>query len=287
MSVLLPSEIDFSKITVGKKKKIEGGPESCKIFYDAHEFNIQLPRMKVPFGRSEPKAENNKEGKDKNTFELSLDVKDPKVAEFRGTLEKLDQFNINYISKHSKELLGDHSSPEDVKKYVYISQIKLSLDKNKEPSGYPDRFRAKLPVMKGLPAFKAINGLNKETLPLFKDTKTDKVMRREDVSEKEFDAGFESGQYVLNWDWAPKGMDALPIIQCEGFWLIGGKVYVTWRIVCVRVYPGQDRAVAFRDLDDEPESEVVTATASNVSPETEVSEEEVVSEDEEVEEEDD
>jgi hypothetical protein len=240
MSVLLPNEVDISKLNFDKKKQLKGGPENCKLFYDNRDLNIQVPRIKVPFGVSSPPEEYNKTGKDKFTFELSLDTRDEKIAEFKKLLENLDEYNLKYVAANSKELFGTESSVDEVKKFkLYTSMIKQNLDKTtKQKVGdYPDRMRVKLPVFVDGPRFKVYSSKKQEVSFYSPDTKE------------------------IDWSWAQKGMDVVPIIQCEGLWVINGKAYCGWRMACVRLCEGSSRQIglnSFRDNDEEfPVAEVV------------------------------
>ncbi len=265
--VLLVNEVDFSKLSFDKKKSVKkggGGPENCKIFYNNNDFALQVPRIKCPFGLSVPKEEFSANG-EKYSLELSLDTKDEKVSEFKQFLEKLDDFNINYISANSTELLGSESTPAEIKKHkLYTSVIRYSVDKTtKQVKDYPGRFKVKLQLIKGKPTFKVYNE-KKEEIFFYKEVGEDK--------------------YDINWDWAQKRMEVIPIIHCEGLWIINGKVYCGWRVILVRVFHSLNDSMTLDSFRDNGDSE--DNVKENVKQvENEVSEEEEQEQEEEEEEE--
>lgn len=268
---ILCSEVDFSKFVYDSKKTLKKGPENCKLFYGKGDFNLQIPKIKVPFGKSEPLPEFKKSGDDeKHAIELSLDTKNEKIAEFKEFLKKFDEFNTKYVSDNSKELFGDYSTPDEIRKHkLYNSVIKVQKDKS---STYPDRFKVKMPLRKGRPDFKVLKKV---------DGKFDEISfwkQDETVVDK----------YEIDWNWATKGMEIVPIVQCEGLWIVNGKAYCGWKLVIVRVYDDVTKnfgATSFRDEDDEVVED--TKAAAVVDEVEEGSSEEVVEEEEVEEEEED
>lgn len=235
--VYLSNEIDMSKLTYSKKEKV-GPSENCKLVYDGvAPLNLQVPRIKVPFGLSIPKEEYNPSGKDKFSFELSLDTSNQKIAEFKKVLEKIDEFNLKYVAEHSMELFGDVSTVEEVKKHkLYTSMFKASVDKDtKQKNGkYPDRVKVKLQVYE-------------KTGPNFKIFKNDEELSFYNVATKEID-----------WSWVENGMEILPLIQSEGFWVVNGKVHFVWKLVSAKITngaPGKFGIDNFRADEDETQVE--------------------------------
>ena len=113
-NILITSEVDVEKIVHDKKKaRGKGAHQNCRVSYGTHrDFVIQGPKMRVPFGVSEPKPEYNPTGLDKFSFELSLQT-DPKydtkgqVAEFKDLLEKMDETKFNPYERKNGEAMTE------------------------------------------------------------------------------------------------------------------------------------------------------------------------------------
>jgi len=123
MSPLYPSEIDYSKIAFDKFRKKEGSLiKSCHVSYEGHPFDI-VPASKIliPFGISDNSKWNNKpDDVTKYHLELSLDVSDKHINEFRKFLQQMDEENMKHLSAHSEEIFGDKNTIEEIKKHKKI-----------------------------------------------------------------------------------------------------------------------------------------------------------------------
>jgi hypothetical protein len=284
-TILLASDkLDFSKLSYGPKKATTpGGPENCRLLYDGKDFIIQGPRMVAPFGRSIPPDDYAKDGQVKHSFELSLDTSDKtvdktqpekeklsrgqRVAEFRALLDKIEELNIKHISDNSKEWFGEHSTPDEVKKFKYGTMFKVSKDKvtKKKDGKYPDRLKVKLNVYK-------------------KNNKPDFKVYNPDKTEVQIAKEGPNGTYEIDWSWAPekKLHEMVPIINGEGLWIISGKnVYMGWKMVAIRTFGNPNKALGADSFRDAEEDVVVTDPVDVAEPD----EEEVEEEEEEVEEE--
>ena len=253
-NIRVVSEIDFSKIKHGPKKA-RGKGESCFVSYgSSKEFTIQGPKMRVPFGLSEPHPDFKKPGEDKFSIELSLNDdekydKNGRVAEFKKFVDKLEELNVQYISECSEDWWGESYDPAMVRKIAYNSMIKQpTKDKSGKPLKiiYPPRMRIKLPFYKGIPQFKVFDGKTKQEI-VFAKADGDNVS--------------------LDWSkWIERGkaLDVVPIIQNDGLWIIGGgngkpgRVYNGFKAVGLRVYNNSSTKVteeSFRDFDDDEDNE--------------------------------
>jgi hypothetical protein len=280
-NILITSEVTVDQIVHDKKKaRGKGAHQNCRISYGNNkDFVIQGPKMRVPFGVSEPKPEYNPTGLDKFSFELSLQTDEKydtkgQVAAFKHLLEDMDDSNCEYIASCSKEWWPNkkEKDADAVKENNYHSMIKKDVS-GKETT-YPDRFKIKLPFYRGIPQFKVYNS-KKEEIIFCKEVK---------VNGKDTP--------VVDWSWATKGMEIVPIMQCDGLWIVQDKVYCNWKAVGVKVYESASTKVdadTFRDMgDSEDEDEGDTGVEeqfakadigddvplANVIDEAEVSEEE-------------
>lgn len=266
--VLFAEEVDFANLSFDKPKKLKNSTVAqAKLNYALKEFRIQVPRAKVPFGVSNTPEEYKKDGKDKYTLELSLDTKNPKLAEFKSFLEKFDKYVIGHLARNSKELFGDVSDEASVAKYIYSSVIRFNLDKEKKRSAdFPDRFRVKLPIYAG----------NRANFKVFSSSK----------EEINFCKKLGDDNYELDLSWGSKGMEVIPIIQCEGLWLINNKAYCSWQVISMIVFGSSGSSVgldSFRELGDLPtDAAKANGNGHAVAAATVVSEEEDEVEEDEV-----
>jgi hypothetical protein len=255
--ILLPSEIDVSKVSYDKKKALAQG-EICRAYYDNKNFNVQGPRMVVPFGLGIPNPKNAKpsdsEG-DKFWLDFSLDTRDPKTADFKKVIERLDDYNVEYIANHSEEFFGDKFSADDIRKHKkYTSMVKMRFDPNNPKvrlTDYPDKFRSKLRFTKGKPDFQVVND------------KMEEIHFSRKVGEDKY-------EYNFNWAGVPEGkrpgeeghkrFEAIPIIQCEGFYIIGRlQVHCNWRVKMLRVFSSEDSAIGVNSFRNDDEQQTPTA----------------------------
>jgi hypothetical protein len=187
-------EIEYEKIKHGPKRP-RGQGKSCYISYaNNKEFVIQLPRMRAPYGVSEPLL-NDGEEKQKNDGKYTLDLslnEDPqydkkghvkKVSEF---FKKFDELNVKYISDCSNDWWEEHLTTSEVAKFNYGSPVKKSKKKNNDGKLYPNTLRLKLPFYKGNPQFKVFDANTGEEIKFTETT--------------------ENGQPEIKWEtWSPPG----------------------------------------------------------------------------------
>lgn len=227
--ILVPGEIDTSRIVVGKVvAQKPGGPKVAKVSYDNHEFVVECPLITIPWGLSEPLPEYRKPGEFKFALNLELDTNDKELSELKKKFEEIDDFNINYITEHSTELIDLKYAPltqAEVRKSHYSSLIKAHLDKTtKQKTGkFNDWIKVKLP-------FYNVNSKNPGAQPVFRPSF--KVFMNS--TQTEVNTVNEDG--TPNWSWVSKGMKVIPIIKSEGFLVIGNRdVYNSWRFVGLKI----------------------------------------------------
>lgn len=238
---------DIQKLHIGKlktKKGKNGGAESkqCKISYELplplgkSEFIFKVPKSKVVFDITKTYDSGDKKSGEykKYTVDIQLEGSD-ELLQFGKFLSAFDEKNVAYITKSSAEWWGEECDEKTVRRMSYGTIVKKTPASKGE---YPDRFRFKLPFKKGRPDFKLFDENND---PIVWITETD------DLDNPE-----------LDWSWTKGGIYVESLLQCEAIWVVGTKVYCTFKALQVRVsksVPLPDNA--FDDDDDEVEEAVV------------------------------
>lgn len=208
-------EIDPKQINIESLflKKYKNGKESkmCRINYGPtkSEFNVITPRSKVPFGLTASKQEEGETKPTKYSFEINLGGGDEKLDQFKEKLASINNVNVDYITKCSKDWWGKAMSRDSIADMGYESMIKAD-----KKGTYPDRFKIKLPIVGGVPQFNVFDQNNK---------KIDFWKKVDDKIE-------------IDWSWAKQQMEIEALIECEGLWIVDKKVYCTWKAKQIRFY---------------------------------------------------
>lgn len=279
MSVFLPNEVDFSKLSYGPLSTTPGAPAMCKLLYggSSNRFRLQTPKCNVPFGITEPLDQYKVEGKDKYTLELSLDTNIPRIKTFKEFLEKFDEHNIKYISDNSKTLLGEQTTVAEVKKYKYFSLIKKGTKSKDQSIEYPDRFRLKLPVSGKEP--------NKKTGKIpFKKPKFEIVTEVSKGSFEPFVLKKNPESDEIDFSWGFHKMDVECIFEVDGLLYTGGKFYFMTKVIMAKVYANTTQTInfnSFRTIEEDTEKKDAVEVVDEVEEEADVDEEEAEVEDEE------
>ncbi len=261
MSVFLPKEIDFSKITFGEKKGLKNGAENCVFQYNGQKINVQLPKAVAPFGVNNAK-ENPKTPSpvDKFSVAIPFDTNNKKLVEAKKFFDDMDQFIIDYVFKNCEKILGSKKS-RDVIEEAYEPMVK----KSKDPK-YPDKIKLKLVHTEKKVK---VNGTDVcvGVVPMFKVAKESTVNDKKVWTELELSSKNDKDMLVIDWSWAEKRMNIIPIIECEGLYIINKKIYCSWRIIYLRVCESSANALntnSFRQ-EEEEDSEQTEQTEKPVS----------------------
>lgn len=247
ITALLPSQIDFAQFSLGKKEKSKNGPASyCPLSYKGKPLYLQCPRMRI-FTDLVYKGKDKDKDKDgaakeesRPSFNFSLDTSNPKVAEFKAFLEKLDDCIANLLAKNSVEVLGKSRTAEQVRDINYTSGLVKKPSEANAAKNYADRFNPKLAVYE--------NG--KAGFDIYKDSPSNKVnfckvIKGPDYDPKKSD---KEQRFEVNWDWFTKNMDAKAIVKISCIWLINNKdAYPGVNVHAAIVYDPPKMAVAFQD----------------------------------------
>ena len=216
-------------------------------------LRIQLGKMKAPFGvsgwdtaRADKKNSDPTENSN-DTLELSFKENQQVIIE---KFEKLDDHVIDFGVVNSKDFFKKKHSKEEIKLF-YKSNIKFNENEEGERDDkYPPRFKTKL----------------------LKDQKTyDYISQVYDDNQKRV-----SFNIYNHFDIIPKGSECVPIIECAGIWVIGGKIGMSWRPAQLKVYKSDLKLTKCEFLEDSDNEDSEDQLVEEV--EEEVVEEEVVEE---------
>ena len=219
--ILLPKNIDVTKITFGAAKTLNGGARIVPVSYDGKQFIFQTARMTCNYGLSKwgegPTAKFSLDGSFKNKeMNKSLD-------NFYNFLSKLDEYMVEKGVENSVEWLKKKHNSKDVVAAIYTNALRVPKDKDtgEYTDKYPPSFKMNLP---------------------FKEGKC--MCNVYDKDEKLIDI-MALGQNI-------KGATVSGIIKCTGVWLAGGNFGLTFRLEQLRIEPSQNmlNGYAFQNDDE-------------------------------------
>lgn len=197
------SKVYFSReIYMSKLSYVNEGDGNLKLIYDGiSALTLQSPRIKVT------KLENSS---NKVSFKLLLDTSSSKIIEFKKILEKIDEYNLKYMSEHSMELFGTEISMCEIKKFkFYTSMFNSSIDKDNKCL---ETLEIKLQVFENGPIFTVFKNKGKELILYNSNTKE------------------------IDWSWFEDGMEIIPLIQSGGILIKNGTAFFEW-ILCSAMLP--------------------------------------------------
>lgn len=251
-NIILPNNIDLSKITYGAVKTLASGGKSIYISYNGNPFMVQTPEMRCPFGLSKwDRTEKGADGQEKNSFKydllLGFDGKDTReiLNTFYTKIDDLDDKLIDDGMENSMNWLGKKMTSREVVKELFTPMIRHSRDKNTGEINdkYPPTFKMTVP---------------------YRDGKFQCDVYGPDNNEVDLST------VVLN------GSKVVAIIQCVGIWVVGKKFGCSWKVLQMKVTPkssipkfafkeiANDKA-ADDDDDNEEEEEIVGEEVINSS----------------------
>ena len=236
MQVNFPHEIDVSQITFSEPKPFgDNGGKIVYVKYNDSDFNIQCPKMGVPYGLS--KYDDG--SRVKFTLDMSFRDKDTntRVEKLHDMLEEFDKNVVKTAVKSSSTWFKKKMSKE-VLNELFTPSVKRAKDKDtgEFTDKYPSTFKVKVPWYEG-----------RFTKPIF----------------------HMDSQESLEGDWEEllsKGSMVKTIVSHGGIWFAGGKFGSLWQIKQIKVNP-VDRLVkyAFRDDDDDGNNNTDEKESSNNS----------------------
>lgn len=221
-TILLPRDIDVTKITFGAAKQMNGGARVVPISYDGKTFIFQTARMTCNYGLS-------KWGEG-STAKYSIDgsFKDKEnnksLNNFYDFLSNLDKHMVKSGVINSVEWFKKKTSSEEVVDALYTHTLRYSKDKNTGEINhqYHPSFKMNIPVQDGKIAVDVYDG------------KGNKIALTEDNAQQ------------------LKGATISAIIKCTGVWLAAGNCGLTFRVAQLRVEAMRAglSGFAFKDEDE-------------------------------------
>tara|TARA_B100001142_G_C14321321_1_gene650541 strand:- start:187 stop:1131 length:945 start_codon:yes stop_codon:yes gene_type:complete len=279
MPVILPKQIDVTKLKYSEVKTLKSGAKSVYINYGSEKLTIQSPPLHLPYGISPPYSEKEKKeeiSNDKFVPGSALDLSfrgmedNAKIKLFHDKLKEIEQKIIDDAFENRQAWFKDDF--DDNKAFVkklFSPIVKIDKDPNtgKELGKYPPTFKAKI--------------------------STKYQSEEADIDCYDMDNNPLVFNDILK---SLKGAKAVVIVQLNGLWMAGGKYGCSWKVCTARFQLAQNIKVSFvqdssdddNNNDDEDEIEpdvpIVDKNTKKVVPPVEDEEDE--EEDEEEEEED-
>ena len=220
--------------------KIKSHPNGGKYIWA--KAKVKAPTMRLAF----PVNENvdDKTGRTKYDMAMSFLGSDTneKLGAFRGVLEAFDQYNIDWIQRNSVELFSED---------LTAPAMRLIVADRYSPMVKPAKKAEFSPTLK----IKLMTNYNtgKNEFQVFGNKKDPVSGAYPDLSETIWS---EEGGLDLTC-FQPKNEYAT-LIEYTGMWVVGKKVYPSWKLVQCQPKTSsiQDKAFALGDSDDEEEAPV-------------------------------
>ena len=233
--ILLPEQIDLSKVTYGAVKVLPSQGKAIGMSHNKKLIIVQTARMRAPFNLSKwDKTEKGKDGIEKPSFKFDLLLSFDKDMDSEDNEKKKSNMNIffNKIKAWDEKLiedgmensmnwLGKKIASRDVIQELYTTMLKYSRDKN--TGEISDKYA---------PNFKV-------TVP-YKDGKFDCQVYGPNKQEIDLSTVNLQGAYVT------------AIVQCTGVWVVNKKYGTTWKLLQAKVEPKSNiPKFAFREIESE------------------------------------
>lgn len=243
-------KLDPSLITYSNASK-RGEAKACDIYYsytygDSNvkaELNFKTPETTSKYGVSFSSIHNGKSTfsqvkpnrvnykKHKFSIEVNVDPNDAGLVDFYNKLVDIDHSNASFIAKNAKTWWGDqvkqHTAEQIMDASIYESVIK-------RPKGSDNEIiKLKLLFTKdGYPRFDVFDQDN-NIIPWVK-----KYRKEDDIGDVDEDNEIPENAPLLDWDmWNSRNMNLEVIIKGESLWIINKKVYCTFVVSHIKVYP--------------------------------------------------
>ena len=233
MSVILPKQIDVSKLKYSEVKTLKSGAKSVYVNYGNEKLTIQTPALHLPYGISPPYSEKKDDlPQDKFIAGSALDVSfrgmesNPKIKLFYDKLKEVEQKIIDdaFINRQAW-FKDDFDDNKAFVKKLFSPIIKVDKDPNtgKELGKYPPTFKAKIPV--------------------------DYKSEQPNIDCMDMDNNPINFLDIFN---SLKGAKVVLIVQLTGMWFAGGKYGCSWKVCSGKFQLAQNIKVQFvQDSDDD------------------------------------
>lgn len=227
-TILIPNQIDLSKIKYGAVKTNPIGGKSIYVSHNNSTMLIQTPEMRSPFGLSKwDKKEKGADGVEKDSFkyDLLLGFDGMESREMLNTFyKKMSELDTKLIAdgmENSMNWLGKKMTSTEVVEELYTPLVRQSRDKNTGEinNKYPANFKVSVP---------------------YRDGKFQCTAYGPD--KKEIDLSTVNLQ----------GARITAIMQCVGIWVVGKKFGCSWKVVQMMINPKSNiPKFAFQNLENE------------------------------------
>ena len=228
MTVILPKQIDVSKLRYSDVKPLKSGAKSVYINYGSERLTIQTPPLYLPYGISPPYSEKEKKEEvlnDKFVPGSALDLsfrgmdENIKIKLFHDKLKEIEQKIIDDAFENRQAWFKDDF--DDNKAFVkklFSPIVKIDKDPNtgKELGKYPPTFKAKIP-------------------------------NKYQTDEADIDCfDMDNNSLVFNDIFKYlKGAKAVLIVQLTGLWMAGGKYGCSWKVCTAKFQLAQNDKILF------------------------------------------
>lgn len=212
-----PTEFNAKNLSISALKQLPSGGKQAYLSYGGERLVMQTVMMTAPFGLNTA----DKYGPPQYSIDLSFRGADqrPEVKAFMDVMKSIDDFMLTEGAKNSKAWFRQEMNREMVG-IMYTPTVKISKDKEGNPSSYPPNIKLKLKK----------NG--------------------DDFLTKFYDTKGTAYKGVPVQDLLVKGVQVTAIIECTGMWLAGGKFGLTWNAkqIAINKLPEKISDFAFRGL---------------------------------------
>ena len=235
-SVILPKQIDVSKLKYSDVKTLKSGAKSVYINYGDGKLTVQTPALYLPYGISPPYSEKKEDQpSDKYIPGSALDVsfrgmeENPKVKLFYDKLKEIeDKLVEDAFNNRQAWFKDDFDDNKAFVKKLFSPMIKIDKDtKTGKPLGkYPPTFKAKV--------------------------QTDLATEQPNIDCYDMDNNELDFLNIFN---KLKGAKVVLIVQLTGLWMAGGKYGCSWKVCSGKFQISPNVKVAFvEDSEDDKES---------------------------------
>jgi len=208
------SDVDMSKISMSKPRKLDFGGSMIFINYDGgiQSLYVETPELYIPFD-IQYFSDSDENGK----YNVKVSFKDMddnlKLKAFYDKLSEMDNFIKEKAYENTVSWFKGKKSKEVIDS-LYSSMIKIHMDpETGEPSGrFPDSF-----------GFKVVKKNKKIECSIY------------DKNNVNFDINHETDDPIDIEKIIVKGSKIKTVLKCNGIWIANGKFGCTWRAEQIRV----------------------------------------------------
>lgn len=236
MSVILPKQVDVSKLRYSEVKTLSSGAKNIYINYGSERLTIQTPLMYIPYGINDNSNFKDKAGASPIDKKYDITVsfngmdKNTKLQLFYDKLKEIENKIIDdAFTNRVLWFKDDYDGNKTFVARMFSPFVKIDKDKEtgKPANKYPPTFKARAPYDNSKDAF---------VFDCF--DMDDEEINFADIIDK------------------LKGSSVMLIVQLTGLWLAGGKYGCSWKISCAKFKLSQkSKPVFIKESDDEKDEE--------------------------------